>query len=167
MTKADAFRSLHVPGDPLLMPNPWDAGTAKILASLGFQALATTSDGHAATLGPGQDRRSAHSRRPRRPVPAVRAAHRGEAVLSPTVAGRLMGNLRQPPGETLSARELDVLRLVAGGATNKEAARRLFVSEATIKTHLLHIYGKLGVRGRAAAVAAGFERGLLVKGRAQ
>ncbi|MGH3823321.1 MAG: isocitrate lyase/PEP mutase family protein [Pseudonocardiaceae bacterium] len=45
------FRALHVPGRPLLMPNPWDAGTAKLLASLGFQALATTSSGHAATLG--------------------------------------------------------------------------------------------------------------------
>jgi 2-methylisocitrate lyase-like PEP mutase family enzyme len=49
--RAQAFRALHVPGRPLLMPNPWDAGTAKLLASLGFQALATTSGGHAATLG--------------------------------------------------------------------------------------------------------------------
>jgi 2-methylisocitrate lyase-like PEP mutase family enzyme len=49
--KVSAFRALHVPGRPLLMPNPWDAGTAKLLASLGFQALATTSSGHAATLG--------------------------------------------------------------------------------------------------------------------
>ena len=49
--KADIFRAYHVPGRPLLMPNPWDAGTAKLLASLGFQALATTSGGHAATLG--------------------------------------------------------------------------------------------------------------------
>ncbi|HEY8677487.1 MAG TPA: isocitrate lyase/phosphoenolpyruvate mutase family protein [Candidatus Dormibacteraeota bacterium] len=49
--KAKAFLALHVPGRPLLMPNPWDVGTAKLLASLGFQALATTSSGHAATLG--------------------------------------------------------------------------------------------------------------------
>lgn len=49
--RADAFRALHVPGRPLLMPNPWDRGTARLLASLGFQALATTSSGHAATLG--------------------------------------------------------------------------------------------------------------------
>lgn len=49
--KASTFRALHVPGQPLLMPNPWDAGTAMLLASLGFQALATTSSGHAATLG--------------------------------------------------------------------------------------------------------------------
>ena len=50
-SKTKTFRALHVPGRPLLMPNPWDAGTAKLLASLGFQALATTSSGHAAALG--------------------------------------------------------------------------------------------------------------------
>jgi 2-methylisocitrate lyase-like PEP mutase family enzyme len=49
--KTNAFRALHVPGRPLLMPNPWDAGTAKLLTAMGFQALATTSSGHAATLG--------------------------------------------------------------------------------------------------------------------
>jgi DNA-binding NarL/FixJ family response regulator len=94
-------------------------------------------------------------------VRAVRAAYRGEPVLSPSVAGRLMGRVRLPPQEALSQRELEVLRLVAGGAANREAAARLFVSEATIKTHLLHVYGKLGVRDRAAAVGEAFRRGLL------
>jgi len=75
-------------------------------------------------------------------VGAVRAAYRGEPVLSPSVAGRLMGRMRQPPQDELSQRELEVLRLVAGGDANREAAARLFVSEATIKTHLLHIYSK-------------------------
>ena len=93
---------------------------------------------------------------------AVRAAHRGEAVLSPTVAGRLMGQVRGPSQDALSARELEVLRLVAAGSTNREAAQRLFISEATVKTHLLHIYAKLEVRDRASAVAAGYQRGLLV-----
>ena len=93
---------------------------------------------------------------------AVRAAHRGEAVLSPAVAGRLMGQVRAPAAESLSARELEVLRLVAAGATNREAARRLFISEATVKTHLLHLYAKLGVRDRASAVAVGYQRGLLL-----
>jgi DNA-binding NarL/FixJ family response regulator len=92
---------------------------------------------------------------------AVRAAHRGESVLSPTVAGRLMGNIRKPAQAALSDRELDVLKLIAGGATNKEAARKLFISEATIKTHLLHVYDKLGVRDRAAAVGEAHKRGLL------
>jgi DNA-binding NarL/FixJ family response regulator len=77
---------------------------------------------------------------------AVRAAARGESVLAPTVAGRLMGRVRQPAQGTLSQRELQVLKLIADGATNREAAAKLFISEASIKTHLLHIYDKLGVR---------------------
>lgn len=92
---------------------------------------------------------------------AVRAAHRGEAVLSPAVAGRLMGHVRRPVQNALSTRELEVLRLVAQGSTNRESAQRLFISEATVKTHLLHIYAKLEVRDRASAVAAGYQRGLL------
>jgi DNA-binding NarL/FixJ family response regulator len=92
---------------------------------------------------------------------AVRAAAKGESVLSPAVAGRLMSQVRRPVQETLSNRELDVLRLIADGATNREAAARLFVSEATIKTHLLHVYEKLGVRDRAAAVGEAYKRGLL------
>jgi DNA-binding NarL/FixJ family response regulator len=92
---------------------------------------------------------------------AVRAAHRGESVLSPSVAGQLMGQVRKPAGKVLSKRELEVLQLVADGASNRLAAKRLFISEASIKTHLLHIYGKLGVRDRAAAVAEAYRRGLL------
>jgi DNA-binding NarL/FixJ family response regulator len=96
---------------------------------------------------------------------AVRAAARGEAVLSPSVATRLLGQVRgpvrAPAREPLSARELDVLALIARGNSNRDTAARLFISEATVKTHLLHIYAKLSVNDRAAAVAAGFERGLL------
>ena len=92
---------------------------------------------------------------------AVVAADRGESVLSPAVAGRLMGSLRTPAKEPLSQRELEVLTLIAQGSNNRETARKLFISEATVKTHLLHAYAKLGVRDRAAAVAAAFERGLL------
>ncbi|KAB8185194.1 response regulator [Nonomuraea phyllanthi] len=92
-------------------------------------------------------------------VRAVRAAARGEAALSPSVATRLLGQVRAPAAP-LSARELEVLSLIARGSTNREAAARLFISEATVKSHLLHIYAKLGVNDRAAAVAAAFERGL-------
>lgn len=92
---------------------------------------------------------------------AVAAAHRGESVLSPAVAGRLMGNLRSPAREPLSQRELEVLTLISQGCSNRETATKLFISEATVKTHLLHVYAKLGVRDRAAAVATAFERGLL------
>lgn len=92
---------------------------------------------------------------------AVEAASRGQAVLSPAVATRLMGQMRAPASDTLSQRELEVLALIARGSTNREAAAQLFISEATVKTHLLHVYAKLGVKDRAAAVAVAFERGLL------
>ncbi|MBW4721454.1 response regulator [Saccharothrix obliqua] len=92
---------------------------------------------------------------------AVEAAARGQAVLSPAVATRLMGQMRRPASGQLSQRELEVLELIARGSTNREAARQLFISEATVKTHLLHAYAKLGVNDRAAAVAAAFSRGYL------
>jgi len=94
---------------------------------------------------------------------AVRAAARGEVALSPSVAARLMSRLRTPAPSTgpLSQRELEVLRLVAAGHTNREAAARLFITEATVKTHLINIYAKLDVNDRAAAVAEGYNRGLL------
>jgi DNA-binding NarL/FixJ family response regulator len=94
-------------------------------------------------------------------IRAVRAAFKGESVLSPAVAGHLLGQVRKPTRNTLSQRELEVLRLIADGTTNREAAAKLFVSEATIKTHLLHIFDKLGVRDRAAAVGEAYKRGLL------
>ncbi|MFD7654725.1 response regulator [Actinosynnema sp. NPDC059797] len=92
---------------------------------------------------------------------AVRSAARGEAVLSPSVATRLVGQVRQPAAEPLSDREVEVLGLIARGCTNREAAAKLFISEATVKTHLVHVYAKLGVKDRAAAVAVAYERGLL------
>jgi DNA-binding NarL/FixJ family response regulator len=98
-------------------------------------------------------------------IRAVRAANEGRAVLSPSVAQRLMTRLQAPAPaaapEALTDRELEVLTLIAAGTTNREAARKLFISEATVKTHLLHVYAKLGVRDRAAAVAEAYKRGLL------
>jgi DNA-binding NarL/FixJ family response regulator len=94
-------------------------------------------------------------------VRAVRAAYRGESVLAPSVATRLVSQLRNPAQEALSDRELEVLSLIAQGETNRGTATRLFISEATVKTHLLHIYAKLAVNDRAAAVATAYERGLL------
>ena len=95
-------------------------------------------------------------------VRAIRAAARGESVLAPSVVTRLVSQLRAPEHEALSDRELEVLTLIAQGETNRGAAARLFISEATVKTHLLHIYAKLDVNDRAAAVAVAYERGLLV-----
>ncbi|MEU5090751.1 response regulator transcription factor [Streptomyces sp. NPDC021356] len=94
---------------------------------------------------------------------AVRAAAEGRTVLSPAVASRLVSAVRAPaPGsEPLSAREREVLVLVARGTSNREIARELFISEATVKTHLTHLYAKLGVKDRAAAVAAAYDRGIL------
>ena len=92
---------------------------------------------------------------------AVRAAYAGQPVLAPSVAGRLIGQVRRRPDSALSPREVEVLRLVAAGTTNRETARRLLISEATVKTHLLHLYEKLGVNDRAAAVSEAYQRGLL------
>ena len=100
-------------------------------------------------------------------VDAIFAAARGETVLAPSVAGRLVNRLRaappQPPAarETLSARETEVLVLAGRGLTNAQIGRELFVSEATVKTHLLRAYAKLGVSGRTAAVTRAMELGLL------
>ncbi|MFC6083045.1 response regulator [Sphaerisporangium aureirubrum] len=92
----------------------------------------------------------------------ARAAARGESVLSPSVAARLMNRVRTPAPQLLSPRELEVLELVAAGNNNREAATRLFITEATVKSHLLNIYAKLGVNDRAAAVTEAFNRRLLV-----
>ncbi|MFJ8073239.1 response regulator [Streptomyces sp. NPDC096176] len=95
---------------------------------------------------------------------AVRAAADGRTVLSPAVASRLVSHVRTPaaPGrEPLSAREREVLALVAKGTSNREIAAELFISEATVKTHLTHIFGKLGAKDRAAAVAVAYDRGIL------
>lgn len=95
---------------------------------------------------------------------AVRAAADGRTVLSPAVASRLISRVRAPvaPGhEALSAREREVLGLVARGTSNREIAAELFISEATVKTHLTHVFAKLGAKDRAAAVAVAYERGIL------
>lgn len=94
-------------------------------------------------------------------VRAIRAAAQGETVLAPSVAARLVGTVRSPRGHGLSERELEVLRLVADGASNAEIGRRLHISEATVKTHLLRSYQKLGVNDRTAAVTSAIRRGLL------
>ncbi|GGZ39682.1 DNA-binding response regulator [Streptomyces inusitatus] len=95
---------------------------------------------------------------------AVRAAAEGRTVLSPAIASRLVSAVRNPAvpaAKVLSAREREVLELVARGTSNREIARELFISEATVKTHLTHLYGKLGVKDRAAAVAVAYDRGIL------
>lgn len=92
---------------------------------------------------------------------AVRATARGESVLTPSVASRIVGLARGAGEATLSPRELEVLTHVARGTSNKIIARELGISEATVKTHLLHIFGKLGVDDRTAAVTSAMGRGML------
>ncbi len=93
---------------------------------------------------------------------AIRSAARGETVLAPAVAGRLVNQVRRPAAVvSLSAREVEVLALVAKGRTNAEIGRALHISEATVKTHLLRAFGKLDVSDRTAAVTTAMALGLL------
>jgi DNA-binding NarL/FixJ family response regulator len=92
-------------------------------------------------------------------IDAVRAAARGETVLAPPLAAKLMRQVRG--GDQLTPRELEVLRLVARGMSNPDIARELFIGEATVKSHLLHVFDKLGVSDRTAAVTTALERGIL------
>jgi DNA-binding NarL/FixJ family response regulator len=94
-------------------------------------------------------------------VGAVRAAARGETVLAPRVASRLMDRMRAPSVEALTPRELEVLTCVARGLSNAEVGRELFIGEATVKTHLLRAFAKLGVDDRTAAVTEAIGRGFL------
>jgi DNA-binding NarL/FixJ family response regulator len=92
---------------------------------------------------------------------AIRSAARGESVLSPSVATRVLGRMRAPAEEALSPRELEILQAVARGLSNKDIGRQLYVSEATVKTHLLRVFSKLGVDDRTAAVTVALERGII------
>jgi DNA-binding NarL/FixJ family response regulator len=96
---------------------------------------------------------------------AIRAAARGDSVLAPAVAARLMTRMRAPAEENLSAREIEVLQLVAKGASNKEIGKTLHISTATVKTHLIHIYAKLGVDDRLAAVTTALEKRIITLAR--
>ena len=98
---------------------------------------------------------------PEQLLDAVRRAAAGETVLAPPVARRLVERVRNPAAGALSQREIEVLREVAAGHTNAEIADRLHISQATVKTHLLHVYDKLGVTDRAAAVAHAYESNIL------
>ena len=91
---------------------------------------------------------------------AVRTAASGHSALAPAVADRLMDRMRTPAA-ALSRRELEVLELVKDGLSNQQISKKLFLSQATVKSHLVHIYAKLGVDSRTSAVAAATERGVI------
>jgi DNA-binding NarL/FixJ family response regulator len=92
---------------------------------------------------------------------AISSTAQGQSYLSPSVATRLMGKLRQPAEEQLSPREIEVLSWIAKGASNKEIAHRLHIGEATVKSHVLHIFAKLGVNDRTQAVTLALQKGIL------
>ena len=94
-------------------------------------------------------------------VEAVRAAARGETVLAPAVAAKLVSRMRTPVAEPLTPREVEVLRCVARGLSNAQIGRELFIGEATVKTHLLRVFAKLGVGDRTRAVTGAMELGVL------
>lgn len=96
---------------------------------------------------------------------AIRAAARGETVLAPRVAQRLVARMRQPAQVALTAREVDVLNAVADGLSNVDIGRRLVIAEATVKTHLLRIFAKLDVSDRTHAVVVALDRGLITRPR--
>ncbi|MDF0529946.1 response regulator transcription factor [Tsukamurella sp. 8F] len=94
-------------------------------------------------------------------IDAVRAAARGETILSPAIARHVVGRIGRSARPRLSDREVEVLRLVAQGCSNPEIGRRLYISHATVKTHLLRIFAKLEVTDRTAAVTTAIAQGVL------
>ncbi len=91
----------------------------------------------------------------------IRSVARGEVALAPRIAALLVNRVQRPAGPALSAREIEVLRLVAKGLSNPAIAKELFLSAATVKTHLLHAFEKLEVSDRTRAVTRAMELGLL------
>ena len=94
-------------------------------------------------------------------VAGIRSVAAGQSALSPQVAVRLVERMRRPEPAVLTTRETEVLRLVASGHSNKQAALALGIGESTVKTHLLKVFEKLGVADRTRAVTLAMERGLI------
>jgi DNA-binding NarL/FixJ family response regulator len=92
---------------------------------------------------------------------AIRNAAEGKPLLSPAITARLMQRMRDPSEEALSRREIEVLKLVSRGISNKDIAKELWISETTVKTHMVHVFEKLGVTDRTAAVTVALKRGIL------
>lgn len=92
---------------------------------------------------------------------AIRATAEGKSPLAPDVAARLVQRIREPADELLSTREIEILELVAQGASNKDIAKQLWISDTTVKSHVLHIFNKLEVTDRTAAVTAALRRGII------
>lgn len=115
-----------------------------------FRALAKGADGYMLKDAPREDL-----------FEAIRETAVGKSPLNPEVAARLVRRVREPADELLSVREIEILELVAQGESNKDIAKRLWISAATVKSHVLHIFKKLGVTDRTAAVTVALKRGII------
>ena len=125
--------------------------------------ILTTFDRDAELLGAIEAGAAGYVLKDASPESILRAVHdaaAGRLALTPELSARVVQVLRAPRAR-LTDRELDVLRVLATGASNPQIAKTLFVTEATVKTHLVHIFGKLGVDNRSRAVAVAQERGIL------
>ncbi|KRE81972.1 response regulator transcription factor [Arthrobacter sp. Soil763] len=168
------LQALGEPADVVLMDLQMGAGMDGVTATGRIQAgdggtpappvlILTTFDSDADILAAVEAGASGYMLKdapPEQIRQAVLAAAAGQTALAPEVAARLLGRMRSP-GPALSAREIQLLGLLAAGLGNRAIAKQLYISEATVKTHLVHIYDKLGVQNRTAAVAAAVQQRII------
>lgn len=173
----EAIARLQILGEPLdvvLMDLQMGAGMDGVSATRAIKALPegppvlilTTYDTDADILAAVEAGASGYMLKdapPEQIRAAVQSAAAGQTALAPEVAARLMGRIRNPV-PALSAREVELLELLATGMSNKAMAKELFISEATVKTHLVHIYDKLGVDNRTAAISVAVQRRIIRAG---
>lgn len=171
LREVERLRLLGEPVDVVLMDLQMGAGMDGVTATARLKAqespppvlILTTYDTDADILAAVEAGASGYMLKdapPEQIRQAVLSAAAGQTALAPEVAARLMGRIRNPE-PALSAREVQLVELLATGMTNRAIAKQLFISEATAKTHLVHIYEKLGVDNRTAAVAVATQRRII------
>ncbi|WP_113716353.1 response regulator transcription factor [Arthrobacter dokdonensis] len=170
----ERLQTLGEPLDVVLMDLQMGAGMDGVTATRAIKALSsappvlilTTYDTDADILAAVEAGASGYMLKdapPEQIRAAVQQAAAGQTALAPEVAARLMGRIRNPE-PVLSTREVQLLELLATGMSNKAMAKQLFISEATVKTHLVHIYDKLGVDNRTAAISVAAQRRIIRTG---
>ncbi|RAN70809.1 DNA-binding response regulator [Bacillus sp. SRB_336] len=170
----ERLQTLGDPLDVVLMDLQMGAGMDGVTATRAIKALSsappvlilTTYDTDADILAAVEAGASGYMLKdapPEQIRAAVQQAAAGQTALAPEVAARLMGRIRNPE-PVLSTREVQLLELLATGMSNKAMAKQLFISEATVKTHLVHIYDKLGVDNRTAAISVAAQRRIIRTG---
>jgi DNA-binding NarL/FixJ family response regulator len=168
------LQTLGEPLDVVLMDLQMGAGMDGVTATKAIKALPsappvlilTTYDTDADILAAVEAGASGYMLKdapPEQSRAAVQSAAAGQTALAPEVAARLLGRIRNPE-PVLSAREVQLLELLATGMSNKAMSKQLFISEATVKTHLVHIYDKLGVDNRTAAISVAAQRRIIRTG---